>query len=41
MAMGLAIVGLRAPGIRIAGAECVSKTYPGFFEDLQRLVGGK
>ncbi|MCX5654172.1 MAG: 3-phosphoshikimate 1-carboxyvinyltransferase [Planctomycetota bacterium] len=41
MAMGLAIVGLQAPGIRIAGAECVSKTYPGFFEDLQRLVGGK
>jgi len=40
MAMGLAIVGLRAPGIRIAGAECVSKTYPGYFDDLQRLVGG-
>ncbi|MCX5682662.1 MAG: 3-phosphoshikimate 1-carboxyvinyltransferase [Planctomycetota bacterium] len=41
MAMGLAIVGLRVPGIRIAGSECVSKTYPGFFEDLERLASGK
>jgi len=41
MAMGLAIVGLRAPGIRIAGAECVSKTYPEYFEDLARLAAGK
>ena len=39
MAMGMAVVGLRAAGIRIAGAECVSKTYPDFFEDLARLIG--
>ena len=39
MAMGMAIVGLRVPGIRIADAECVAKTYPDFFEDLERLVG--
>jgi 3-phosphoshikimate 1-carboxyvinyltransferase len=39
MAMGMAVVGLRVPGIRIAGAECVSKTYPGFFEDLAKLAG--
>ena len=38
MAMGLAVVGLVVPGLRIAGAECVSKTYPDFFEDLERLV---
>jgi len=41
MAMGMAIVGLRVPGIRIAGAECVSKTYPGYFEDLARLAAGQ
>jgi 3-phosphoshikimate 1-carboxyvinyltransferase len=41
MAMGMAIIGLRAPGIRIAGAECVSKTYPGYFEDLARLAAGQ
>jgi 3-phosphoshikimate 1-carboxyvinyltransferase len=40
MAMGLAVVGLVAPGISIAGPECVAKTYPGFFEDLERLVRG-
>ncbi|MBM4018828.1 MAG: 3-phosphoshikimate 1-carboxyvinyltransferase [Planctomycetes bacterium] len=39
MAMGLAVVGLRAAGVRIDGAECVAKTYPDFFEDLERLVG--
>ena len=38
MAMGLAIVGLAAPGIRIASPECVAKTYPRFFEDLEALV---
>jgi 3-phosphoshikimate 1-carboxyvinyltransferase len=38
MAMGLAVVGLKVAGIRIADAECVAKTYPGFFEDLERLV---
>lgn len=38
MAMGMAIVGLAAPGIRIADPQCVAKTYPEFFEDLERLV---
>ncbi|MGB3086597.1 MAG: 3-phosphoshikimate 1-carboxyvinyltransferase [Phycisphaerae bacterium] len=39
IAMGFAVVGLRVPGIRIAGAECVSKTYPDFFNDIEALVG--
>ena len=41
MAMGMAVVGLAAPGIRIACPECVGKTYPAFWEDLDRLVAGQ
>jgi 3-phosphoshikimate 1-carboxyvinyltransferase len=37
MAMSFAVVGTRIPGITIRNAECVSKTYPRFFEDLERL----
>ena len=31
MAMGFAVLGLRIPGVRIAGAEAVAKTFPDFF----------
>ncbi|MGC4005372.1 MAG: 3-phosphoshikimate 1-carboxyvinyltransferase [Pirellulales bacterium] len=41
MAMSLALVGLRVPGVEIMDPRCVEKTYPEFFEDLERLVGGK
>jgi 3-phosphoshikimate 1-carboxyvinyltransferase len=37
MAMSLALVGLRVPGIVIKDPGCVAKTYPGFFTDLDRL----
>jgi len=37
MAMSFALLGLRAPGIRIADPGCTSKTYPRFFEDLEQL----
>jgi 3-phosphoshikimate 1-carboxyvinyltransferase len=37
MAMSFALVGLRVPGIVIADPECTAKTYPRFFEDLERL----
>jgi 3-phosphoshikimate 1-carboxyvinyltransferase len=37
MAMSLALLGLRVPGVEIAGPECVAKTYPRFFEDLESL----
>ena len=30
-------VGLRVPGILIDNPACVAKTYPRFFEDLERL----
>ncbi len=35
MAMAFAPVGLFVPGIVIRGAECVSKSYPGFWDDLR------
>jgi 3-phosphoshikimate 1-carboxyvinyltransferase len=37
MAMSFAILGARVPGIGIQGPECVSKSYPTFFEVLGTL----
>jgi 3-phosphoshikimate 1-carboxyvinyltransferase len=37
MAMSMALVGLRVPGTVIKDPSCVAKTYPRFFEDLERL----
>ncbi|MCW2777332.1 MAG: aroA, partial [Frankiales bacterium] len=37
MAMSLALLGLRVPGIEIADPGCVAKTYPGYFDDLDGL----
>jgi 3-phosphoshikimate 1-carboxyvinyltransferase len=37
MAMSFAILGTRVPGISIRAPECVSKSYPNFFEELQGL----
>ncbi len=37
MAMGFAIAGLAVPGIRIKQERCVEKSYPGFWETLQKL----
>lgn len=39
MAMSFALVGLREPEIRIADPGCTAKTYPRFWEDLERLRG--
>jgi 3-phosphoshikimate 1-carboxyvinyltransferase len=36
MAMSLALVGLGTPGVVIRDPGCTGKTYPRFFEDLQR-----
>lgn len=39
MAMSLAVAALVAPGeTTLLGAECVAKTYPGFFADLENLM---
>jgi 3-phosphoshikimate 1-carboxyvinyltransferase len=37
MAMSMALVGLRVPGVVILDPGCTGKTYPAFFEDLARL----
>ena len=38
MAMSLAVAGLGAEGAtRVDGVACVSKTYPSFLEDFQRI----
>lgn len=37
MAMSLALVGLRVPGVVIRDPGCTSKTYPEFFDDLARV----
>ena len=37
MAMAFALIGLRAPGIEIEDPECVSKTFPGYFDALDQL----
>lgn len=37
MAMSLALVGLKVPGVVIRNPGCVAKTYPGFWQDLAAL----
>jgi 3-phosphoshikimate 1-carboxyvinyltransferase len=38
MAMSLSLPGLILPGVTILNPGCTVKTYPGFFDDLARLV---
>lgn len=38
MAMALALVGLRVPGVAVADPTCVDKTYPGYWADLGGLL---
>ncbi len=37
MAMAFSLIGLRVPGIGIENPECVSKTFPAFFQVLESL----
>lgn len=36
LAMAFALIGLRVPGIKIRNPACVSKTFPTFFEQLEK-----
>jgi 3-phosphoshikimate 1-carboxyvinyltransferase len=38
MAMSMALVGLRQPGVVITNPGCTAKTYPTYFDDLAQLV---
>ncbi len=37
MAMSFALAGTKSAGVTILDAECVNKTYPNYFQDLERL----
>jgi len=37
IAMSMALIGLKTPGIVIKNPGCVAKTYPGFWDDLEQL----
>ncbi|HEY7116486.1 MAG TPA: 3-phosphoshikimate 1-carboxyvinyltransferase [Tepidisphaeraceae bacterium] len=40
MAMSFAVAGTKVAGVVIKDAQCVNKTYPGFFDDLKRVLAG-
>jgi 3-phosphoshikimate 1-carboxyvinyltransferase len=37
IAMSMALIGLKVPGIILKNPSCVAKTYPGFWDDLESL----
>ncbi len=37
IAMCFAVAGLRIPGVKITGEECVAKSFPDFWERFSRL----
>lgn len=37
LAMAFAVAGLVVPGMQITGEDCVRKSFPGFWEELERL----
>ena len=37
MAMSFAVAATKIPGVIIKDAQCVNKTYPNFFDDLEKL----
>lgn len=41
MAMSFALAGTRVAGVVIRNKECVNKTYPGYWDDLAKVVGPK
>lgn len=40
MAMSFAVLGLVVPGMRIKNRDCVNKSFPGFWKELDKLAAG-
>jgi 3-phosphoshikimate 1-carboxyvinyltransferase len=40
IAMSLALVGLKVPAVMVSDPDCVKKTYPDYWRDLESLTGG-
>jgi len=38
LAMSFALIGLKVPGVRVSHPECVAKSFPGFWTELDALV---
>ena len=38
--MSFSLAATRAGGVTINDAECVNKTYPGYFADLEKVLKG-
>jgi 3-phosphoshikimate 1-carboxyvinyltransferase len=38
LAMSFAVAGLRVPGVRVENPECVTKSFPEFWEEFERIV---
>ena len=34
--MGFAVLGLAVPGLRIADRDCVRKSFPGFWNEMEK-----
>ena len=41
IAMSFAMLGLVVPGIRVRDGSCVGKSFPGFWEEMKKLYGGR
>jgi 3-phosphoshikimate 1-carboxyvinyltransferase len=41
MVMAAAVLGLRVPGLRVANAQTVAKTFPGFTEVWAGMLAGE
>ena len=41
IAMSFAVAGLVLPGMRIRNKDCVAKSFPGFWEELGKIVNSK